>query len=102
MKVLDSLVEAAVNRRIPIMLLQNVSDVLCATLELKSLSCFCLLKKLNGISTSASISSNNNDSNSNSNDTKNNAALNDMADDIHLSAKLDALNEMILIYAKKA
>jgi hypothetical protein len=99
MKVLDSLVEAAVNRGIPIMLLQNVSDELCTTLELKSLSCFCLLKRVLDTSTDASFS------NSNAMENRNGevkGVSDSVEDDIYLSAKLDALKEMILIHAKTA
>ena len=102
MKVLDSLVEAAVNRGIPIMLLQNVSDELCTTLELKSLSCFCLLKRVHDTSTDASFS---NSSNSNAMENRNGevkGVSDSVEDDIYLSAKLDALKEMIMIHAKTA
>ena len=97
MKVLDALVEAAVNRKIPIILLQNLSDVLCTVLEIKSLSCFCLRKKVIGTSISAPIAVNNT--------TGDNADINEthdpdcIDDDIHLSAKMDALKDLILSYS---
>lgn len=71
MKVLDTLVEAAVNRRIPILLLQNLSDALCTTLEVKSLSCFCLSNKVIGTSPIAI-----------SNNTGDNAEINGMRDPV--------------------
>ena len=86
------------NRGIPIMLLQNVSDELCTTLELKSLPCFCL----HDTSTGASFS---NSSNSNAMENRNGevkGVSDSVEDDIYLTTKLDALKEMILIHAKTA
>ena len=97
MKVLDALVEAAVNRKIPIILLQNLSDVLCTVLELKSLSCFCLRKKVMGTSVSAPIAvKNTTGDNADINETRDPDCIDD---DIHLSAKMDALQDLILSYS---
>lgn len=84
MKILDLIVESAITKRIPLVLVQNLSNELCSVLKLKSLSCFCLRrKKSEEISKPPKCNDENNDD------------IN-TEKQILLSAKMDSLREIML------